>query len=98
MSPQSDGISYLQNTTYTWTAPSASLGNKYSTTLYSYTSNAYEDVEYPSMDFNAGVFGPIVVIHPAYLVTHQQQEEAFPCDVQEEIFLGLLEQNEANSV
>jgi hypothetical protein len=50
------------------------------------------------MDFNTGLFGPIVVVNPAYLVSELQQQHASPCDVDEEVFVALVEQAEANSV
>jgi hypothetical protein len=95
-------IGFDQFKTYTWTVGESALTGNSSTTVWTYKSDAVEDngIEKDEYEFgyDSGVFGPIVIVDPAYIMNNDQKMDAFPCDIDEEVNLAFMETSESNSV
>jgi hypothetical protein len=87
---------------YTWTVGESSHTGQSSTTVWTYKSDSTEDngIEKDMYEFgyDSGVFGPIVVVDPAYIMNEDQKNRSFPCDIDEEVNLAFMETSETNSV
>jgi hypothetical protein len=86
---------------YTWTVGKNANTGLSSTTVWTYKSDAVESGNEKNQfefGYDSGVFGPIVVVDPAYIMNNDQKTDAFPCDIDEEVNLAFMETSESNSV
>jgi hypothetical protein len=68
-------------------------GTQFSSNLWTYGGS-----NQPVVDLSTGLYGPIVVVDPSFIVTDMQKEKAKPCDIDDEFFLYFSQVSESKSL